>query len=365
MAEIKWGDNSRSITAKVGWRLDDHGVVARVEDPHAEVQRNALLDALHLWIVDCGRAGRVRLELPNIAPGVADGLATLRAALDPAIDVDIDPPVGEAPHLAAGTEGWCRRLVARDKRLGEGLPEIAKRLRCAVGSDSFEWYATLHGPLTGRVDGLVVCQLVGKQGGVVGIGKSKKAAGLFEEATGHATPLTFSHENLDEAAAVIRAVVVARTSAGSALRNLDREHRLEARVLRGAVGVAHTSGANLEVALSRSQFPCRWAVGGRARYLDVLMREGETPWAVELKVRSGGAGQYLRHGVGQAVLYRSFIRQAKPLHPYLCDLRVDPTACQAAVAFPKLSGQMADRRTREVQAVSKLFDVEVIELAGE
>lgn len=363
MAGLTWGDTRRSISAKVGWRLDDDGVSVRVEDPHADVQRNAMLDALHVWVVDCNRRGRVRLELPRIAPGVADALATLQAALVHPVELDVEPTIGAAPDLGSGTEPWYGQLLARDKRLGDGLPEIAKLLDDAIASDTFEWYATLNGPLTGRVDGLIVCRLDGRQRGVVGIGTSKKAATLFAGATGRAGPLAFSRENWEEAAAAIRGVVAERIAAESPLRNLDGEHRLEARVLRGAVNVVRTNGIKLDVALASSQFPSRWTVGGRARYLDVLMREGHTPWAVELKTRSGGAGKYLRHGVGQAALYRSFIHQATPLHPYLRDLGVDPAACRAAVAFPKLEGPAAARRTQEVQEVAKLFDVEVIELA--
>ncbi len=43
------------------------------------------------------------------------------------------------------------------------------------------------------------------------------------------------------------------------------------------------------------------------------MRQGSVPWAVEMKVRGGGGvGGYYRHAVGQAVLYRQFIRSASP-----------------------------------------------------
>ena len=60
-----------------------------------------------------------------------------------------------------------------------------------------------------------------------------------------------------------------------------------------------------------SQFPTKWGPGGKSRYLDALLRDGSTPWAIEMKVQGGaGVGQYYRHAVAQAVLYREFIRRA-------------------------------------------------------
>ena len=116
----------------------------------------------------------------------------------------------------------------------------------------------------------------------------------------------------------------------------------------------------MEPAIGSGQLPTRWATGGDARYLDALMRDGQDLWAVELKIRSGGAGQYLRHGVGQVVLYREFIREATPLHPYLSQSGAKPSSCRAAVAFPHLSGSDAASRTRDVEALGELFDVEVL-----
>ena len=41
--------------------------------------------------------------------------------------------------------------------------------------------------------------------------------------------------------------------------------------------------------------------------------DDETPWAIEMKVAgSAGVGQYYRHAIAQAVLYREFIKQATP-----------------------------------------------------
>lgn len=100
-----------------------------------------------------------------------------------------------------------------------------------------------------------------------------------------------------------------------------------------------------------SQFPTCWAhTASNARYLDALMRQGNVPWAVEMKARgSGGVARYYRHAVGKAVLYRHFIRSAAPLEPWFARRGLDRTAVRAAVVPPFLmpapSGETGCRRS--------------------
>ena len=56
------------------------------------------------------------------------------------------------------------------------------------------------------------------------------------------------------------------------------------------------------------QFPTLWSTRGRPRYVDVLMRDGAVPYVVELKVGTASVGQYYRHAITRAALYREFIR---------------------------------------------------------
>ena len=76
-----------------------------------------------------------------------------------------------------------------------------------------------------------------------------------------------------------------------------------------------------------------------ARYLDALLADDDgRPWAVELKDQAagGGHGAYLRAGIGQAVLYRHYIRSVKVLTSWCEALRLNRVQCEAALAFPTM-----------------------------
>ena len=122
-------------------------------------------------------------------------------------------------------------------------------------------------------------------------------------------------------------------------------------------------------------FRRRWctAVDGRgcgprtspARYLDALLADGDgRPWAVELKDQEagGGHGAYLRHGIGQAVLYRHYIKSVAELDPWFAHHGLDRTKCQAAVAFPNAAPATANVIKR-LRALAKRYDVDVVEFA--
>ena len=94
------------------------------------------------------------------------------------------------------------------------------------------------------------------------------------------------------------------------------------------------------------------------------MRSGPTPWVVELKAATGGQGQYYRHAVGQAVLYREFIRKASNLHPWFQSHGLEATECQAVVAFPELRGRDRDRLLSDIQWLGDLFDIAVVPLSN-
>lgn len=110
-----------------------------------------------------------------------------------------------------------------------------------------------------------------------------------------------------------------------------------------------------------SRDPLGHTGGNAARYLDALLRDGDVPWAVEMKVRgSGGVGSYYRHAVAQAVLYRHFICSAEALDPWFTSRGLNRQACRAAVVVPDLDGQPAWRD--RLRAVCDLVDVELIEV---
>ncbi|WP_166503546.1 hypothetical protein [Modestobacter italicus] len=157
-----------------------------------------------------------------------------------------------------------------------------------------------------------------------------------------------------------RAIMAVRRLADTWLPSVDvdaatapqNEHVLESRILRGACPVV-VDGRPLDlidIAPGRpvswgSQFPTRWgrrppAGNGRApssaRYLDALLRDGTTPWAVEMKVQgTGGVGQYYRNAVAQAVLYQRFIATAESLDEWFRAAGLDRTAVRSAVVVPR------------------------------
>ena len=180
-------------------------------------------------------------------------------------------------------------------------------------------------------------------------------------------PLLFDETTIDSAAQALRALNDLIDQHGTG----QPEHTLEARVLRHSITV-EPDGEPLDVWLedalvSRgSQFPTLWTETGSTRYLDALLRCGSVPWAVELKVRkSGGSGSYYRHGLAQAVLYRHFIRSAKPLHPWFKEKGVEPRSCEAALGFPHLPHAPVayQERIAVLRRLGEIFDVKVVELA--
>ncbi len=114
------------------------------------------------------------------------------------------------------------------------------------------------------------------------------------------------------------------------------------------------------------QLPTRWLPGGTPKFLDVLMRLGTTPWAVELKVSDNFHVRYYRHAICQVILYREFIRHATSFFPWFEQHGLDPTQCRAAVAFPKpgdLNGA-AETGLDDIKWLAGLFQVELIVLNG-
>jgi len=133
-------------------------------------------------------------------------------------------------------------------------------------------------------------------------------------------------------------------------------------VLRGKVPV-QVGDTFLKVVCQKwpFQFPTRWSEKGRPRYVDALLRDGEVPYFVELKVGTASMAQYFRHAVTQVVLYREFIRKALLLHPWFEEQGLDAKRCRAIVAFPKKAKSKADDLS-ELRALAGFFDVEIVEL---
>jgi hypothetical protein len=261
--------------------------------------------------------------------------------------------------------------------VGDCPPPLVQRLMRAVPREKFRAYPALGSKdcWSLRLEGLEVAQ-VGPDRGWADVGADYEGRRGPERTTWLGTvpagrlDIADDDRSVDTVASAINrfAEAWAGVLSGSSKHN---EHALESRVLRGLVPVRTSSGA-LDLLRGSdatrvnwgSQFPTRWGrTSARgARYLDALLRDGQTPWALELKVEgSQSVGYYYRHAVAQVVLYRHFIRSATHLAPWFEDLDLDHTACRAAVVVPTFRSEHRKWRDRLLQ-VCQVFDVELVEV---
>lgn len=76
--------------------------------------------------------------------------------------------------------------------------------------------------------------------------------------------------------------------------------------------------------------------------------------------KAGGHGVYLRQGIGQAVLYRHFIRSADAFAPWFTHHGLDRVGCRAALAFP-IAAAGAAKTIDRLRDLAARYDVEVIQ----
>jgi len=304
---------------------------------------------------------------------VFDAIATLQACYSgkpqAQVLVDFKSRTLKAPLFSQEGEKW---LAPLKKRQNQALPARLRDLSRAVGEPSFRWYRSISDPRwSGRVEGLEVCTAkpngasgtlnVGKKGST---GKESSERKTFKKiADSMAGDFELPKDQIG-VAKVIRDIAHSRRDGD--LAEAQPEHRLEARILRGDVKVIVDGGGLLDPAIPECpfQFPTYWASNGKPRFLDALMRKGTTPWAVEIKVATGGQASYYRHGVSQAVLYREFIRKAKALHPWVDSIGLKASECRAAVVFPEMRGPRRERLLADLRATAEDFDVAIVPLSN-
>lgn len=388
-------DYKNSVSSKVvRCVLDGRRAVAVSGQEKAETQIKALLDLLdlHLAGADAGRSVAsdevvVLLQDGTHVDEVKDALATLVAALrgGPAVrlvgfedDGELLPLALKAPEYDTPTfyAAWPGLLRTSQQA---GPPELLEELWEDVDLEALRAYPMLSGfpDWSLRLEGLEIGRVRNGSGwldvGKAAAGGSSSAArAAWQGATGLAGRYTFGPPHVREATYAIQQFakdwLPARTSVASA-RPRQNEHALESRILRGACPVTTPAGDRLQMLEDHyviswgSQFPTRWARVHRksARYLDGLLKHGSTPWALEMKIEGGtGVGSYYRHAVGQAVLYRHFIRSALPLHFWFDKYGVDPRLCEAAVVVPDMAARPVWRG--RLRGMCDLFDVSLIEV---
>lgn len=394
-------DRKNSISSKViRCRYDGQRAVAVGSDSGAKAQISALLDLLdlHLHVPANVDADHVTLILGGCPAGseALDAIGTLvhnmtsgpKVRVLVADDEDSLAPVGTAPcdfSTDAEYPGWIGLLMAVES----GPPAVLRSLVGEVvelagphgaATQALRAYQMLSSPgrWSLRLEGLEVGQFKGASGWL-GVGKVGKLGALSAQrqawiaATGVDARITVTERaaELSGAAAALWKFAqqwLPRLKPDGNVPIKQDEHALESRVLRGFAPVVVPGVGQLERLREDpavnwgSQFPTKWGRQGSPRYLDALLRDGSTPWAVEIKIQGGtGVGGYYRHAVAQAVLYRHFIRQAQPLQPWFDKYGLHQKDCRATVLVPIMDGPLSAWRTR-LTAVANLWEIPVVEI---
>jgi hypothetical protein len=364
-------DKKNSISSKVGltWHQGRLGVVVESADTKAQI--SALLDVLDLRQSGVHQSpDGVAILLDRPSPEAVAAIATLRSVVADKVNIEVlafdnlswTPIADSAFDLSDAASYyplWAGYLGAEF-----AVPPFLRALVRDVRRADLRAYPLLteKGWWSLRLEGLEV-GVVSADWARLGVGKIGKLGDLSRERTAWIAAVGTDHTievpRPDTAPAVD--VIRAFAEQWAGVPDGQNEHVLESRILRGAVKIA-PGGTSLslirddDVVNWGSQFPTKWGPRRGARYLDALLREGEVPWAIEMKVNRG-EGQYYRHAVAQAVLYREFIRQATSLHFWFEKFGLDATRCRAAVVVPTIGSPVFGDRLR---ALCDLFDVALV-----
>lgn len=391
-------DRARSLTSRLvraTWKGER--LVAVGSDVDTKTQIGAAIDAIGWHIFEGDDHKAVTVVYAGDATGeAAQALRTLRSQVrSPTLrlltatrnamgEVVVEEDTAEPPDFAKSLDAarWAGLMDGWDEAQP---PTLAHALAREVADDVLRLYPMLsqspNPPRWSiRIDGLEIGRLQGDKG-TLDVGRPGKTGNLSLARTAWVSvagtePVIFGTNaadvtvSVESAGRVVRELIAAfrQGSPSGILRHGQPEHALESRILRGDTTV-ECSGNVLRPLLADSlvargsQFPTKWSLtGGRPRYLDGLLIYGRTPWAVEMKVQAGGGfGAYYRHAVGQAVLYRHFIRTAAAVHPWFERKGMDPTACRAAVVFP-LTPPVVKEKMARLGELAARFDVEVSEV---
>ncbi len=257
------------------------------------------------------------------------------------------------------TTTWRHGLQARKKPRPTVVAALDELLADTVPVPVFGWYRSLTGKeWSGRVAGWQVCTALDWDPNIHWQTKSAEPVLAMQPGP-----------------ALVAKIVQFATERGQSTHkhgSTKLEHMLESAVLRHRVGIPLGSdrlAAIVQAPEPPFQFPALYAHDdddGQARYVDALMHHNDAVWVVELKVATGGQGEYYRHALTQALLYRRFIRTAVPLHAAIQGLnpalpQLLPQWCQAAIAFPKLTSKRQNLLPMLKQTALQ-FRVHVIEL---
>ncbi len=334
--------------------------------------RHGVVDAVH-WALHglSSPVDRVRVVVPVDTPThLMDALTTMAHAFArPAVElatwdvragnVIVRPVSHPKPDFSGGRAlDWASKLARRDV---QALPALATELASHLGQPAwFRWYRNVTGSYwSGRVAGWEVCTLSDTDS-AIRFGETEKA-----RARGRA----FGSQELPDLATAVEAFAQLRRDPASPQGRRKLEHLVESGVWAGSVVLKPRNHASPLVPVVGTpapplQMPALFSPRGNARFIDAVLDDGDVPWCVELKVATGGQGEYYRHALTQAVLYREFLRSAVPMHAWLLGIgpALSPSRARAAVAFPRMVGRGAEARTNQLRDTARACGVEVIEI---
>jgi hypothetical protein len=396
------GLSSHLLRGRSGGRL----TVAVGGDASPETAINALLDLLAWHWIERGRPADGVDLLVGDGPNASNILGALRtlaathtgrpnidlylvARVGPTLqrqEADVPVPTFESSSRATS---WAGYLSGWWDAQPAGL---AADLVGAIGDERARLYPSLSkrvadGEWSLRIDGLQV-GVVGSVRGRLGIGRvgtgRGKAVETWKTIAGPGPKVVSASPGdgelgISAAAQLVQDLIGAFHDATDArLEHGQPEHALEATVLRHGLRVL-VGGRSLEPlvapsdppgspAKSRvargSQIPTQWWANGNPRYLDALLRDGRTAWAVEMKEpsRAGGYGLYLRHAIGQAVLYRHFLRTASSYGQWFNTAGLDQHGIRALVLYPQPDEMREAKISSRIGALwllASAFDVQL------
>jgi hypothetical protein len=343
--------------------------VAPGKDDDDDQVRHGVVDAVH-WALHglSQKVDRVRVVVAKkTKPQVLDALNTMAGSFSSltvvleqwevdAGNIRLRPFLSPLPRFNdERVSGWAEALKLRSTK----LPPFAKKISQGLGAPPwFAWYQNVTGTyLSGRVGGWEVCTLKNE---MIRFGETgrERAAG-----PGHGL------QSVAMQVANIRAFAKLRRDGKSRQGRRKAEHLVESGIWAGTVVLKprHCAKPLLPLSGLPLQMPALFSPSGNARFIDAVLHDGAIPWCVELKVATGGQGQYYRHALTQAVLYRAFLRRAKPVHSWFKNLSpaLDAARCEAAIAFPTMTGRGASDRTDRLRSTARSCGVELIEIAGD
>lgn len=337
-------------------------------------------DTLHIVLCTENHDSKIKEHLDaigTVASEIGDGprvrLWTLNGDKTP-VEVEVVPAV----FTSTTPKDWAKLL---DRAASTAVEGLAEDLVAAITDPCFALYPKLSSqdatqPWQMRLDGLDI----GRVGAATGalelkskdLDKPREPRATWKEVVGSA-PFNFNASSLAASVELIEQLITAwRKDAkpGAVLHHGQAEHALEAFVLSGrlqlvcSAGELHAATPHEDRVLRAAQFPTLWGnVTAPRRSLDALLADSDNrPWAIELKDQEagGGHGAYLRHGIGQAILYRHYIRSVEELDPWFKRYGLERSKCEAAVAFPTAK-QAAEANVDRHRDLARRCGVEIIE----